>query len=53
MSKKVFATLSLPVDELDRLREIASQEHRSLAGQVTYWMEQHEQALKTQKKAGA
>lgn len=44
MSKKEFASFSLPVTEIERLREIASKEHRSMSGQVVFWMEQHLQS---------
>lgn len=38
-----YKTVSIPDRELERLREIAEQEQRSLAGQVIYWIEQHVQ----------
>lgn len=41
--KKPFSTVSIPAGDIDRLREIAEQEHRSMAQQVSYWIDQHSQ----------
>ena len=44
MTKRNHTTVSLPTKDLDRLREIAEREHRSMAQQISYWIEQ--EALK-------
>lgn len=43
MKKKNYSTVTISDADLDRLREIAEQEHRSMAQQVSYWIEQHKQ----------
>lgn len=34
-------TISLPDDLLERAREHAEREHRSLSGQIAYWVDQN------------
>lgn len=41
MKKKAFAQVNIPVDDLERLRQVAELERRSMGGQVSYWIEQY------------
>lgn len=41
MKKKVFSSVTIPVQDIERLREIAERERRSMAQQVSYLIEQH------------
>jgi len=40
LKKTAFTKVTLPASDLDRLREIAEREHRSMSQQISYWIEQ-------------
>lgn len=40
MKKKDFTTVGIKANDLDSLKEIAAREHRSMAQQISYWIEQ-------------
>lgn len=42
MKKVKFETVSMPAPEKAILREIAEQECRSMAQQISYWIQQHQ-----------